>query len=287
MLAASFMLAGALACNTAAAYAEFGYYGGAYATPGISGCEGADGQGVNPMGGCAPGDYPLVRSTAYVSLADAYHDPGRLGQFVAASADLSLASLHAQFVAGMTPVHGVQGAANFEDRITVVGDLPAPVDVVVSLRVEYSVDRFGSTEPNRGNPGTPVVASLFWRGEGFTYVGALDVDGHNDCGRWAPDPTRVECEPVIIDGHQVHTVSRTLTVTDANRSFDFGAVLYAGAEDLQANASATLSFDLPAGLGYTSASGVFASNVPEPQAWAMFLAGLTCLGVRARRRSLR
>jgi hypothetical protein len=155
------------------------------------------------------------------------------------------------------------------------------MEVVRNLRIEYDVDGSGASAPNSGGPGTPVNASLYRAGQGFTDDGALDVNGLNDCGRWATDPTRTACDPVIIGGHQMVTISRTLTVTDLNRSFDIGSAMYATGEDLQADAHATLSIILPAGLGYTSASGVFASNVPEPQVWTLLLAGVAFFSARA------
>jgi hypothetical protein len=48
IFSASILMAGATACQTAAAYDEFGYYSGAYAAAGISGCRAAVGRDVTP-----------------------------------------------------------------------------------------------------------------------------------------------------------------------------------------------------------------------------------------------
>ena len=70
-----------------------------------------------------------------------------------------------------------------------------------------------------------------------------------------------------------------------------GATLYVGGWTLRNDASLQLSLDLPAGLSYTSASGVFLTSVvPEPPCWALWSAGLAlllALSARAARQPLR
>jgi hypothetical protein len=46
-----------------------------------------------------------------------------------------------------------------------------------------------------------------------------------------------------------------------------------------------LSFNLPTGVSFISASGVFLTAVPEPSTWAMMIAGFAGLGLLAHRRS--
>lgn len=253
-----------LACGSARAYAEFGYYSGAYAVPGEGGCWGADAQGVNPYGGCTPGDYPLAYSTAFVY--------GLRGQnnHASATADLANARLSGSswFPGGAS--NGPGSAANFLDTITVLGALPAPVDIHVTLTIVSSID--GPADAG----GTPVQAWLL-NGGGLqaSYVRALD-----SC--YWPQQGGALC--ALGFGSMVGSISHTETVSDSNRSFQVASALYLGGSYLLVDATATLSITMPAGLSFSSASGVFPPAVPEPGSWAMLLAGMTVLAWRARRR---
>lgn len=65
---------------------------------------------------------------------------------------------------------------------------------------------------------------------------------------------------------------------------------YAGSF-VEYNHTASLAFDLPDGLTFTSASGVFLSEadraVPEPSTWAMMIAGFALVGGAMRRASIK
>jgi len=257
----------ALAAGPAQAYAEFGYYSGAYATPGESGCWGSDGQGTNPYGGCTPGTFPLTSSTAFV-----YGLRG-VENYASVTANLATASIvgSSHFPGGASNSPG--SAGNFLDTFTVVGDLPAPVSVLVTLTIDSTL--IGSLAAG----GAPLRAELM-NGGGLQAGYDRQLDG-STC-YWSIYGG-FSCD--VGDGHLVRTITHVETVDDLHRSFQTAAVLYLGGNYLAIDASATLSLTLPTGLSYTSASGVFpAAAVPEPQTWALMLAGAALIGRLARRR---
>ncbi|EHR73346.1 hypothetical protein BurJ1DRAFT_4559 [Burkholderiales bacterium JOSHI_001] len=241
------------------AQAQAGFYSGAYAQVGDHGCDGADSQGFNPFGGCTPGTFGLIHATA---LAHGLNGPAN---FDTATADLAQGRLSvvSQFPlgAGNTAFAG----ANFLDTITVVGHLPEPAHIVVSLTIDSTV-----TGPPDSNTIDPITAQLLDAGGLQTYYRRQVPSGN--CGPTLSDGAL--CDQGY--GHFVRTLTHTETVDATNRSFQVAATLTGGGNFLLVDGSATLSFALPAGLSFTSASGVFPA-VPEPATWASLLCGLALL----------
>lgn len=252
------------------AYAEFGYFSGAYATPGEGGCWGSDAQGVDPYGGCASGAYPLSFATASV-----YGVRGR-NNFATATADIAGGRLYGSsyFPGGSSNSPGA--VSNFMDRLTVTGPLPNPVDIVVTLTIDSNIRGDADSDNNAGTPlnvwlldGGGLKASFVrsvWSGGCFwpRFGGALCDEGY---------------------GHTVRTISTTETVSDGNRSFWVGGRLSVGDNYQLVDAIATFSIALPAGVSITSASGVFPTTpVPEAAAATLLLSGLAALGLLARGR---
>lgn len=78
--------------------------------------------------------------------------------------------------------------------------------------------------------------------------------------------------------------TQAITLSDANPYFRLRYALVGSATHAGSFVDATgqLAFDLPAGAWVTSKAG-FLAPVPEPETWAMLLAGLGLLGWKARR----
>ena len=128
-----------------------------------------------------------------------------------------------------------------------------------------------------GNAGMGVTAT----GRGFD---PFAVSAHSESG-WASfsysalDATHVEFDGIY-------------DLLGASQSLGIGAYLSAGATfaDLDYGNTLRVSFTLPDNVSYTSDSGVFltATNtvtpVPEPETWALMMAGLGLVGQMARRR---
>ncbi len=258
-------LATVLAASAAQAYDEFGYFTGAYAIPGNSGCTGAVAQGVNPYGGCTTGNLPpLTRSQA--DLTDYY----MAGTYSHALADLNQALLMGSVNYPSLNPNGAQGTANLKDRLTVVGNLPAPVNVEVDVLIKSNVLAATQDDYNAGMQLSLQLAD----GTAWAYIRTPGTcfwalrDG-NDCDNGI--------------GPRSFTLTKWVTVSDSNRSFNLASVLETIGGGTPLSAEAHISVLLPQGLSYTSASGVFPSAVPEPAGWMLWLAGLGCAALRVRR----
>jgi hypothetical protein len=261
--------------SNVSAYAEFGYYTGAFGTVGEANggnpCVNAVGQGVNPAGGCTPGDFPLARSTA---VANGVHFQG----VSSATADLAHGTLEA--ATAFTPQASFSfGVANFYDTFTVLGDLSVPQVLTLTMIIDSTI----GNEPTQ-NPATYVDAY------------ALVVDrfsGIDTFLRFLRSDSCASHNPVTVChsgyGQESVTLSTTANVLldDIHRTFVLDAILYAvsgsGAADHSVAAKATISLSVPTGLSLTSASGVFpTSAVPLPSPLLLFSAGIVTLAVRRR-----
>jgi len=256
------VLAGAVAAFAiadAGAYAEFGYYTGAEANPGESGCVGAVAQGVNPTGGCTPGIFPLPFSTAFV------HGFKGPGNYSSGTADLAKASLVVAAIYPGGASNSPLGEANLYDTLTVAGALPTPQDVIVTLHVGSDISAPPDTPAyhldltfKTGVPDTVPETSTFWSRD-------------PSCAFYAPGSCAVGT------GSDVRSFSHVATVDNAHRKLWVDSLLSVSSPNHDLiNGYAWVELTLPVGLSVTSASGVFgtAPPVPEPSAALLLTAGL-------------
>ncbi len=186
---------------------------------------------------------------------------------------------------------GAEGAgatARFVDGLhfNVAG---AAADAVTAIGVHYTLEGhavsggFGSgyaemdTAFGLGNAGFAVYAA----GRGFD---PFAITSHTELG-WASfgysalDPTHVAFDGIynLLGSTQTLRIEAYLSAGAAFADLDYGNTL-------------RVSFTLPGNVSYTSDSGVFLSApsvvtpVPEPETWALMMAGLGLLGHYARRR---
>jgi len=247
----------ALSCSDG--FAAGPYYTGAYAMTGDGGCGGASGMGLNPTGGCTPGVDALVHSEAFVN--------GSRGtsNYSQGIADLATGSLVARSIFPDGSANAPNGAANLTDTFTVTGVLSGDVTVMVSMIVDSFITGGASFDDGFGNLSAS-LGTANWEG---TFYSSYLRDG-------------------TTTGTDHFVLTRSVTVNDANRVFRVDALLQVSGGGIpgthDSDASALVQLSLPDGLSFTSASGVFASPVPEPETYAMLLAGLGLLGFAARRR---
>lgn len=261
------MLTAGLAASAAQAYDEFGYFTGAYATPGAGGCWGAVAQGVNPYGGCTTGNLPpLIHSQA--DLLDFY----QAGTYSHATADLSRAMLSGSISYPNNQPNGAQGTANLKDRLTVVGNLPTPLNVEVDVKINSSI----LATPDSFNGQLQLNLQLA-DGAVWTYTRAPNCFWQQLGGQ--------ACETSL--GDRSFTLTKWVTVDNQNRSFNLAAVLQTIGSNTPVSGVAYVSVVLPQGLSFTSASGVFGTvpAVPEPATWALWLSGIGAVFSLSRRRS--
>lgn len=181
------------------------------------------------------------------------------------SANLADGRLKA-FVSGIDPANTNGMWVDFGETISVIG-VTEPMVVTLTMMVSGSLS---GTVPYAN-------ARLQVGNAGFDCrPGVCLFDGptsDTDSWQWASPPDK------SVD--RLFSVQRTLT--PENSTFSFVAAL-----QLTANAggtadfshTATMMFELPPGLTFTSASGVFLSPVPEPMTAALFALGVGVLCVR-------
>ena len=262
------------ALGTSNAHAEFGYYTGAYGEigEGVHGpCVGA---GVNPTGGCTPGDFLLIRSTA---VANSVHFPGGVSS---ATADLALGSLEAATNFPLNPGNSTSAAANLFDTFTVVGDLSIPQALTLTMVVNSTVT---GPHPPVSNPATFVDAHVIVTDRTSGLSSHLQFLRADLCAGSAA----TVCHSPYGDDLVTLSASGPVLLDDAHRTFVLAAVLYAvsggGQADHVTHASALISLSVPAGLSLVSASGVFpTTTVPLPPSLLMLATGLVAMGVNRR-----
>ena len=271
------LLTTALSSNAwSASYQDAGYYTGAFGTVGEHGCDGASGQGINPTGGCTPGDFPLIRST---TVANSVRFTGGVSS---ATADLAHGSLEAATNFPVNPGQLTVGWANLFDTFTVVGDLSVPQTLTLTMLVNSSVS---GHHPPESNPATFVNARALVvdRFSGLsTQLQFLRAD------RCAGSDATL-CHTDYGDDAVSLTASGPVLLDDTHRIFTLDAFLNAvsggGQSDHVVSALATISLAVPAGLSLVSASGVFpTTTVPLPPSVLMLASSLAAMGMTRRRR---
>jgi len=118
-----------------------------------------------------------------------------------------------------------------------------------------------------------VLPTLIGTQDGFTGAGsAFNTGDVNGAGSWAGSTaTRM----VFVGSFDLIGSSVTLNPT---------LTLNNGCTYAVCDFSASFRFvDLPGNVSYTSDSGLFLAAVPEPESWALMLAGLGCMGFMAQR----
>jgi hypothetical protein len=187
------------------------------------------------------------------------------------SANLADGKLRA-FVSGIDPDNSNSMWVDFGETLSVIGVTEATV-VTLTMMVSGSLS---GTVPYAN-------ARLQVGNAGFDCrPGVCLFDGptsDTDSELWASPPDK------SVD--RLLSVQRT--VTPENPAFSFVAAL-----QLTANAggtadfsnTATMMFELPPGLSFTSASGVFLSPIPEPMTAALFALGLGVLCARRKELAL-
>jgi hypothetical protein len=261
VIAAGHVAAGlAVMLMAAPAQAQLSWYAGASATNRNGDCAG---QGYSPQGCTA------VEGLTFATVL-LYDRDQNTDNFTTGTANLATASLAMQtqnLGGGSTG----QASANFAETFTIVGNLPTPVDVLVTLTIDSNI-----SGPDV-SPGTPLVAGM-GNSLGTQFYYERYINGGRCDG---PFPSGYACDQGF--GHIVRTISYAETVDNDHRSFFVNATLAGGAYRKQVDATALMSLTLPQGLSYTTASGVFPlPAVPEPHSWALMLAGLVFVGVHRR-----
>jgi hypothetical protein len=306
-LRASFSLlsvaAAAMALMPVAAHADFG--ASARAADGAS--------GTGPGGSLAAWNYygpgavfnrsdnqSVVAASGDATSAKAStSDSGINHSSTSAYADLASGSVHATQENSGTTQYGAQGSASalWHDTLTFTA-AGASADTVTTVHVDFVVDgamysptggdsSFGDMATSLSIGGYDARAIVSYRpGDAFA-VAAPDTYPSAWGGVWT------------VSGDVAKTLSFSGDIT-----FLGASALLPIAMDMELDCAygmmcdyadtGKVSFVLPSNVSYTSESGVFLSDagipvaaVPEPETWALMLAGFATVGGFARRRQMR
>jgi hypothetical protein len=180
--------------------------------------------------------------------------------------------------------------AIFNDRLTfnIPGATPTTVtQIEVSLSIDGSMTYSGAAFSE------VIVQSDLRFGNGFArLIYGSDFVPLADQGGWVSGAWAASADGGLGDafnGAYLNTFTGVYALVGAAPTLDVRAVLGTRASSVSSASfgnTAAFQMSLPSDVTYSSASGVFlsAAPVPEPETWAMMLAGMGVVGLMARRR---
>jgi hypothetical protein len=238
---------------------------------------------------------PISASTSGSCTNDTPNGPPGFGM---ASGDLASGQLRA--LAKGVFANSATASANFSDSITIIGNLAGPEGINISLGVAGVIS---------GPAGAPIIADVgsdIVAAASFVATGAITqnneivtlrgYDGRNDDLTTAAFPAGTPGISTSFTSAKPSNIQfiilDNVTVDGAHPSFTFTASISAAAQPEFRNSgedivdfsnTATLALTLPAGLSFTSDSGVLLSKagtpIPEPSTFTMMGLALVTFGL--------
>jgi len=249
-------------------------------------------QGVAGSGGTSGGSTGTggAEAAAWASYA------GGSGPFyavtsAAASADYASAGLHASIMTDGT--YGDAAAyTRLDDNVTfhVAGGSTSTVTrITVDLKLNGSISSFTNASylynfsmSGSGSGGSVGWTTVFYDSpsDPRNYVGWAVAGG-------AAEPGGFESWELLANTATEKHFRGVIAFTGADKEYALTTnfnLRCSGGTDCDFGNSAHVTFDMPAGVSFTSASGLLLTAVPEPGSWSLMLGGLAAIGAVGRRR---